>query len=169
MNTVLASGTLPDGPAGTRATLRMMRSIARAGARSLVVRDTATRVIADARVAPMDYRGELRALFTFVRDRIRYTRDPANVELLQTAERTLRVKQGDCDDKATLLAAMIESVGIPASLEFRVIATRKPGVFTHVYVVARVGGELIPLDATLSGAPFGWEFERPVTVGGLSL
>lgn len=143
-----------------------MRRLARAGGADPVVIDAAVSIVKAAGVAGHDYVGEMRALFEFTRDRIRYTRDPVGVELLQTPNRTLRVRAGDCDDKSTLLAALLRAIGHPAVVAFRAVAaeTSRPGAYSHVYVIARVGGREIPLDPTPPKARMGWQVPNPSAV-----
>jgi transglutaminase-like putative cysteine protease len=154
---------LAPGAAGVRQTLCAMRRLAINGASNPLVRSCALGLIRDARVPAADYQGEARALFRWVCDRIRYTRDTTDVELLQAPWITLAEASGDCDDKATLLAALLRSVGTPARLAFRAIGTnpQNPGQFGHVYLVARWGAQRVPLDATREGTMAGWEFPRP--------
>lgn len=78
-----------------------------------------------------DFPGEARRLFEFVRDDIRYLKDIEGVETIHPAEYVLEAGQGDCDDKAILLAALLLSIGHTP----RFIATSfAPGVFSHVWV-----------------------------------
>lgn len=162
---VIARGSLPTGRAGTRRTLALMRALAIQGSKMIDVREAAIGALKTARVAPRDYVGEIRAVHQFVRDRIRYTRDIVGVETLHTPSYTLRAGVGDCDDKSTLLAAMLRGIGHPAELGFRAIGTDpgRPNHFGHVYVVAFLGGRRIPLDPTNQLEGPGWEF-RPATV-----
>lgn len=118
-------------------------------------------MIKRAGIAPNDYLGELNAVFTAVRDQIRYTRDPVNIEALQTPAYTLKIKTGDCDDKSTLLCSMLESIGHPSRLSYRVIGTKPGAGYSHVYVVANIGKKQIPLDPTPSTVPMGWQYPRP--------
>jgi transglutaminase-like putative cysteine protease len=155
-------GTLPPGRAGTMKTLELMRRLVRDGSHDMSVRSRAHQVLRSRGVQSHDYAGELDAVFTFVRDGVRYVRDPVGLETLQSARNTLRTGMGDCDDKATLLASMLRSIGHPADLRFRVIGTNPlSGAFGHVYVVARLGGKRIPLDPTREGTALGWEFPNP--------
>lgn len=108
---------------------------------------------------PKDYAREVNAIFTFVRDRIRYTKDVNGVETVQTPPATLELEAGDCDDKATLLAAMLESVGHPT--RFVAVGYTGPDTFQHVYVETYVGRRWVPLDATMTGAPVGWQPKPP--------
>lgn len=80
----------------------------------------------------------------FVRDFIRYTRDVRGVETLHTAPQILQQRQGDCDDKAVLIASMLESIGH----ETRFIAVGYGGKFRHVYPEAKVRGKWVGLEAT---------------------
>jgi hypothetical protein len=152
-------GRLPGGDAGTKKTLALMRRLALEGSRNMEVREAAIGVLRQAGVQPHDHRAETETLFRFVRDQVRFTGDIVGVETLQSPRYTLRVMAGDCDDRATLLAALMRSVGIPADLNFRVVAAnpRTPGRFSHVYVTARMGGKTIALDPTYPSNRPGFE------------
>jgi len=89
--------------------------------------------------------GEIRALNNFVRDHIRYVRDIYGVETLHTAEQVLKQASGDCDDKAILLAAMLESLGYPT--RFLAVGSR-PGAFEHVIVETKPYGNWIACETT---------------------
>ena len=167
----LTTGKLPPGDAGTRKTVAIMAQLAQAGALRRDVRETAISIIRSAGTAPHDTPGELDALFRYVRDQVRFTGDIAGVETLQAPHYTLRVMAGDCDDKAVLLAALARSVGISASLKFRVIAANpnQPGTYSHVYVVASVRGKEFALDPTYSSSRMGWQHPRPSRIGDFPL
>src|SRR5262245_34897577 len=109
-----------------------MSELVREGSKNPAVRAAAVRIIQRANVPARDTRGEIGALFFFVRDAVRFTRDVWDVETLQGADYTLRTLAGDCDDKAVLLAALLRAVGSPAELHFKVIGTdaRRPEDFT---------------------------------------
>lgn len=155
-------GTLPPGRDGTRATLAIMRSLARDGSRDPALRVRVMSILNGARVASHDLVGEAAALFQFVRDRVRFVNDPADVEWLQDPAATLRVMAGDCDDRATLLAAMLLSIG--HAPEFRVIGTGD-SEFSHVYVVDVINGAELALDPTYSDNPIGWQYAQPSVMG----
>lgn len=132
-------------------TLKLMRRLVREGKKNPAVRNTALAAIQG---APAKYwRGEVEILFSLVRDDVRYTLDINGLETLQTPQRTLELRAGDCDDKSTLLAALLESVGHPT--RFRALGFA-PGELSHVIVETLVGDDWVPLDATESGAPVGW-------------
>lgn len=156
-------GRLPGGDAGTRKTLGIMRQLAEQGAKDVTVREAAIAVVRSAGARAHDAAAELRALFVFVRDAVRFTSDVVGVETLQGPRYTLQVLAGDCDDRATLLVALARSIGIAADLSFRAVAINRnaPGAFSHVYVVAKVAGKRIALDPTYSQNLAGWEYPSP--------
>lgn len=145
---------LPTGRAGTIETLKHMRDYIRAAIRSpaQTVREKALQIYTQAGVPPRAYFKELGALHAFVRDKIRYVRDPVGVELVQTPETTLYTGQGDCDDKSTLLAGLLEATGHKARLT--AVGFGGNG-FSHVLVESKVGDRWIPAE-TIIQKPLGW-------------
>lgn len=107
-----------------------------------------------------DYDDEIKKIFNWVRDNIRYTRDPYNLELFRTPRRAIDNRIGDCDDMSILLAALLRAVGY--SVRFRIIGLTK-GNYEHVYVVVGSPPETpvkwIPLDPSQPNA-VGWEYDR---------
>lgn len=150
--TLAALQTLPEGPDGTAVTLRIMRDLARASLKNpaQVIRNQALSIVQN--VAARNYSGEVNALQGWVRDRIRYVQDPDEIELVQTPEKTLELGQGDCDDKATLLASLLLAIGHPA----RFVAVGFQGdAFSHVLVESKVADSWIPLE-TIVPVNAGW-------------
>lgn len=134
---------ISEGVEGVRETLALMRSIVRKAKGDPAVVATARSLT---RMVPQkNWRGEVEALFRFVRDRIRYVMDPNDVEYLSTPSRLIEMGAGDCDDKATLLASLLESIGHPSRF---VAVGFEPGALTHVYVEARIGPDWVPLETT---------------------
>mgnify|MGYP002780999432 CR=1 FL=1 len=144
---------LADGSRGVFQTIRVMRSLVTQFRVDPVIRGVAVTLIN--LVPEKDTLGEIRTLFEFVRDRVRYTRDVLDVETLSTPVKTLELAAGDCDDKSVLLATLLEAVGIPT--RFVVTGYAQPGVYEHVYVLAMLSdGSFLPLDASEPQPP-GWE------------
>lgn len=143
----------PAGFRGTKKTLAYMRRLARRYSTHPLLRALSLKIVRQAQIKPRDYTGEARALFSYVRGRVRFTRDTQGVETLQTPVYTLRLGAGDCDDIAILLATMLLSVGhVPM---FRVVDLG--GGWSHVYLVDRLGSALVPLDASDTRLVFGEE------------
>lgn len=144
--------TIPNGSGGMTATLRVMRDYVRAAVRNpdQIIRAKARDLLSQ--LPPRQFVAEVKTLHAFVRDQIRYLRDPVDLELVQTPEKTLEFGQGDCDDKSTLLAALLAAAGHPA--QFIAIGFGEAG-FSHVLVETRIGDRWIPLE-TIIPVEIGW-------------
>ena len=152
---------IPRGYDGTRTTVASMRALIRAGAKDFYVRQHAIDVLLARGVPAKDYEGEIRTLFEWVQQNVRYTRDPFGVEMLHTPSRMLELRAGDCDDMSIVLGALLEAIGHAVRIVLTGSDASRPRVFTHVYVEAYCRGRWIPLDATMS-YPMGWAPRAPV-------
>ena len=150
-------GMLSSGAAGTRETLNHMVSFAKQYRKNPEIRALAEKIIAN--VPEKDAVGEARAIFEWVRDNIRYTQDIRDVEMLKTPDAVVYSAQGDCDDKATLVATLLESIGY--ATRFIAIGMNTPGVFEHVYAQVKLGTRWVGMDTT-ERVPLGWEPPHPV-------
>lgn len=126
-----------------------MRAITRQAKKRLPVVEFARSLVRY--LPPKDWSGEVEALHRFVRDEIRYVRDVRGIETIAVPEYTIATGQGDCDDKAVLLASMLEAIGHPA--RFTAIGF-SPHSFNHVFVESKIGPDWIALETT-----------EPVSVG----
>jgi transglutaminase-like putative cysteine protease len=146
---------VPKGTRGTLVTARIIAQMIHDGAKDFYVRQKAIQIFREAGVPPKDRWGEVCALFHWVRDNIRYTRDIFRVELLHTPRRMLELRAGDCDDMTILLGAMLMSTGHPVRLALTGFRPHKPHVYTHIYPEVSVRGKWVALDATMN-KPIGW-------------
>jgi len=137
-----------------------MRELARQGSQDLRVRAEALRCVEN--IAPKDTQGEVESIYDFVRTRIRYVHDIKDVETLHYAATLLDVGQGDCDDMAILLAAMLMSIGHKCQF---VAVSFAPEKWSHVWTRAFVKGQWLDLEPT-EPLPFG---ERIPLNGGARL
>ena len=98
---------------------------------------------------------QIRAIFNYVRENVRYMLDTNGIEVLQSAEFTLSAGSGDCDDFCILLATLLECCGHPC--RFIALSFDGPGEFSHVICQTRGAGEggWVTLDAT-ENFPMGW-------------
>lgn len=106
---------------------------------------------------------EARAIYDFIKARVRYTGDIApikwtdgsveGVDLFQAARRTLEFGGGDCDDHNILAGTMLAHNGITPRL--RVVKTRSAPDWEHIFAGALlpkgVGDKFVALDTTLPG------------------
>lgn len=143
---------LSSGKAGVKQTLVYMRNWVREYRVSAEVRQRAINILRH--VPSKNWMAEAEAIRKWVASNIRYTRDIAGVETLQTPIITLNVRAGDCDDQATLVAAMLESVGF----ETRLVAIGSvEGEYDHVYVEASVPGRGWLSVETTEPVQIGWQ------------
>lgn len=106
-----------------------------------------------ASVPPRDTLAQVRAIYDFTNRYFRYVNDPVGVELLRDPDTQIGeiqrngFIQGDCDEAATLTAALGEANGIPA--RFRALAFyAKNAPYTHVVTDLLVGRTWYPMDVT---------------------
>lgn len=141
---------LSNGEAGIFETVAMMRELVEQWKKSPLIRQAALGVIF--MTPAQEDCAEVIALFEFVRDNIRYTKDINNVETLATPDKTLAMRIGDCDDQSVLLAALLESVGYPTRF---IIESYDGEAWSHVYLAALCEGAWVALDPTEQVAA-GW-------------
>lgn len=145
---------LPSGPAGTVATLGIMKRLANEAVKAptQLARNQALEIFRSAGLRSREYIPEAQALQRWVQNCIRYVRDPVDVELVQTPEVTLKLRTGDCDDQATLLAAMLKATGHPAKF----VAVGMNGApFSHVLVETKINSKWVAAETILK-KHFGW-------------
>lgn len=116
-------------------------------------------------VPEKDWWGEVKALFDAVADAnhelgLRYTRDHAWVDQFSSAEASMRLKAGDCDDGTILLGALLVSVGY--RVKMRVIQSKGSDTWSHIYLLVGLPPtgptKWVPLDWSVR-KPAGWEVE----------
>jgi len=124
-------------------TMERMRKNIRTSMHRPHVLAKARAIIADARIAERDEAGQARAIREWVDAHFRFVKDPLGVELLETPSFLLAkiekdgTVQGDCDDAATLSAALCGAIGIRPTLyalAFGQEGTSPP--YSHVIAVA---------------------------------
>lgn len=116
---------------------------------------------------------QARRLYEYVRDEISYIYDPHGIEEVQSPEITIKLRAGDCDDKAVLLAALLISIGFETC--FFIADVDNDNYPDHVYVGVYIQGapeiykpfpkkilsdgrnfnDWIPLDPTCEDSDFG--------------
>ena len=146
---------IPTGYLGTLQTVEHIIDLIKHGAKDFHVRQTAIDILLQRAVRPKDYLGEIKSLFEWVQQNVRYTKDTFRVEVLHSARRMLELLAGDCDDMAILLGAMLESIGHPVRLVLSGPDPLRQDLFSHIYVEVFHKGRWIPLDATMP-YPMGW-------------
>lgn len=135
---------IKDGYPGIEQTIRAMRKLVQQYRTDISIRQAATQAVF---LTPeKDDYAEIEAIFHMVQRGIRYCKDIHQVETLSTPTMTLAQRLGDCDDQATLLAALLESIGY--ATRFVIAAYNQPGAYEHVYLQVYCHGQWIDLDPT---------------------
>lgn len=141
---------IPNGREGIRATLKIMSKVVKKYKHNPYVRELALKLTKS--LSQKNYPGEACAIHYFVRDQIRYVKDIRGIETIQTPLQTLRLRQGDCDDKSVLSAALLESLGHPT----RFLAVGFSGKhLTHVITQTKIGEKWVSLETT-EPVELGW-------------
>lgn len=105
------------------------------GEQSTLVRGVKDHIIRE--VQPKDYLSEIIAVRNFVHEKCKYSNDALGVEQVQDPERICDqiVKYGkavtDCDDMATLMAALFRQLG--RETEFVTVGFGPQGSYSHVF------------------------------------
>ena len=142
---------IPDGSAGTKATLNLMRSLVIDYRAHEAIRSLTASLVRD--LKSKDYVGEVKAIHRYVRDSIRYLRDVHDVETIHTPDEIIFRKQGDCDDKSLLAATMLQSIGHPVRF---VAVGFVPDEFEHVYPETKIGDRWFSVETT-EDVEIGWQ------------
>lgn len=152
--------SIPDGRPGLEHKLRKIRQLIEDAKRDPAFRDRAAQVVAH--VPERDQRGEVEAVFDFVRGGIRYLRDPwseGGLELFTTPQLLLEQMDdgraiGDCDDHVILAAAILETIGYRT--RFR-IGGLPPDHYRHIWLEAQTREGWLPLELVKKDEPFGYD------------
>ena len=145
----VAFSEIPDGFAGSLATLSAMRKIVLQFRHDPRIKSFALKLTAGCD----EGRDEVEAIFYYVRDRFVYVPDPDEFEMIAWPTTLLKIGQGDCDDKAILLNSLLESIGYKT--RFKAIGY-EPGVLSHVFSEVRLKNSWVSMDANDEAAVLGW-------------
>jgi len=149
-------GDLPEGETGTEATVAAMIALIRSAALTPQVRGLARYL--STRDMPTEA-----AVFRWLRNSIKFHRDPPELEFLRHPARMIEAHLkavdaretlkpiGDCDDVADLCCAVLLAAGLRPVLV--VVAADPAGPFVHVYSGVRRGPDYYPLDPQELAAP----------------
>lgn len=141
---------IPNGTAGSIATMEAMRQLVRDAVRDpqQKVRESALTILRGVN----SFSEQARSIQLWVQQNIEYRRDPPDVELVQTPQVTLQLRAGDCDDQSVLTAALLQATGHPS----RFIAIGLDGApLSHVLTQTMIGPTWVSVE-TIQNRPLGW-------------
>lgn len=153
-----------NGETAIHNTVLKMKEIINVSSRNPYIREWAKKIVA--RVEVNDKENEAIAVHNFVRDNVRYTRDPYGFEYIQTPPVLLEDIRlylegkgdrpaGDCDDMCTLSLSLLKSIGFPVAI--KVVGFNNSGKFSHVYGLVRIYDKWIVIDCVRPDKELGWE------------
>lgn len=132
---------LPRGDAGIKQTLMHMRNFVRQYKKNLPLRELTLSIVGN--LPGKAWAREAVALQRWIQQNIRYVKDIRGVETVHSPQKLLILRQGDCDDQAVLLAAMLESIGHPTRF---VAVGFSPFAFSHVFTETKIGHKWVALE-----------------------
>ena len=136
--------------------MKLMAGLVRQYRTDQRIREVALRIVGHLR--NKHYLDELEAVRLWVRRNVRYTRDVHGVETLHTPAAVLDLMQGDCDDQAILVAALLESIGMRTRF---VSVGPNRGNYVHVFAEAHVSPYGWVAAETTEQVPLGWRPKMP--------
>lgn len=158
-----------NGLSGNLQTISFMKKIARKMSGDPTIRRLALNILEHYRVGSMQYVDEAKAIGDYVKNKVRYVRDPEGIEYLQDPLDLVKhiqqgLAQGDCDDMSLLTATLLLSIGHKPY--FKAVRYYEPiGNYNHIYVVVYEKNlygktERIVLDCILKDKPIGFEINH---------
>jgi hypothetical protein len=79
------------------------------------------------------------AIYDYVKNNIKYVKDPNGVELVQSPLVTIGQRRaGDCDDAGMCVAALAGAIGMPYAFRTVKADVMRPDEYSHVYCVVFV-------------------------------
>jgi transglutaminase-like putative cysteine protease len=147
---------IPEGDAGTAATIVEIRHLVYQGVRDVDVNRAAVAIVSGVQAHRPAL--EARAIYDWVRKNIRFTPDISSAETLRPAREILAIRAGDCDCiNGILLPTLFSSVGLESRLVTVAADASRPDLFSHIYPEVLVNGRWTPADAAAEHAAWGKE------------
>ena len=156
---------LLSGNRGLAQTLRKLNQLATSYGRNVAIRLEAESIIRG-KVVDNDVSGQVYAVLNYVKDKVRYLRDPLAWEYVKTPDlmleqiRTYGHTMGDCDDHVLLMNTLLDSLGIRTKCVAVII--NGASTFNHVISSVYMRNRWVDLDPCAKRSPqpfFGKRFE----------
>lgn len=151
---------IAGGDRGIAQTIRYMYGavMGNEGVHSAEIRRQALKIVE--LVASRDQQREIATILQWVKNNIKFRGEYA--ETVQTPLVTLQLKAGDCDDQATLIAALLSSLGYKTRFSTVAADSSAPWAYSHVFteVFQRKTGRWVSVDSTVPQSVPGWKPPR---------
>ena len=155
---------IADGQKGNEQTIKAMSIIANARKKHPAIRALALKIIKD--IPSNNSLDEAKAIGSWVRDNIKYVKDPVDVEVITDPLAILSIAAEDCDGISLLIATLLLAIGHQP--KFRAVRYQSnSGPYNHIYVVDYAANGLLAgskkrlvLDGILKESPMGTELRH---------
>lgn len=134
-----------NGAGGTLDTLKIMSQLVKRYKTYVPLRQLALGIIREV-PGRKNFVAQIQRIQDYVRNNIQYVKDINGVETVQTPDRTVQNRSGDCDDQAVLVATLLETIGHPT--RFVAVKTKPFGPFEHVFAETRLGRRWVSVETT---------------------
>jgi len=159
---------IPAGSPGTEQALRRMTELADKDSRNWEFIKQMSRLVH--RCPHKDQVAELKCIFDFWKNTIRYQPDPLSalqgyVELIQAPMRTIERGAADCDDYSCGIAASALALGMRPRFVVLKANPELPDEWSHVYAIVQANGKWYGMDPTVAGSYVGWQPKKYLARG----
>ena len=128
--------------------ISLFRNYYRQAVNSPVIRNLANRITYGAKT-DME---KVERIADWVRNNIRYQREPPKLDIAVPPVRAIEIKRIDCEDYAMLISSLAGAVGIPSKWK---VISQNGRIWSHIYPLLRVNGAYKPVDLTVPLPLFG--------------
>lgn len=130
------------GDEGIFETVRLIKGLVEKHKKNMNIRNLSARIVKKLHTN----KGKFKALFNWLKQKIKYVRDIEGVETLTSPLKTLILKYGDCDDLTILSGSMLKSIGYP--IHYVIISNRPDKMFNHIFLTVSDGRKRYIFDLT---------------------
>lgn len=150
--------TIPTGNPGLAVKIKRLRQLVEAAKRDAKFVRSAQAIVQD--LPERSHDAEVARVVAFVKDRVRYVRDPIGVEaftdprILLEEAKTYRAR-GDCDDHVILASALLEAIGYPTRYRIGGLGSER---WAHIWLQVRIPARgWVSVELVRKDAAIGWE------------
>ena len=154
---------IPDGDAGTAATIQRMQKLVSKGKRDKEVRCVIGKIIRGEidgipACSSKDHLCYIKNIYQYCKTQIYYAFDPSLVEYIENPAYVLRSGIADCDSICVVICSMLEGIGYPCEFVTIKADPERVSEYSHVYCRVQCPNiGWISLNVTMPTKPFGWQ------------
>lgn len=119
-------------PPTPKQTMAAMSKLANQAQFDVAIRALAEKIVKG--LFPHDYLSEYVAILCWIRNHIRYVRDPVTIEQVKTARAIIETESADCDEMGVLAASLVGAIG--GKSRFVAATFNNSNPLTHVWAEA---------------------------------